>query len=772
MMFFSEEVIRSLGLTLLDSLWQGAVLLFICGGVLWLLRNKSSRLRYYVVLSGLLALPVLGVITFSDHHQADDTEITLSSEGQLVSGEAVLMAGDSVLPDSALSMVDQWHQWAQSNAAYISLIWALGFALFTFRLSGGFYMVHKLKRNSQEPVDDYWVSKIAEMCTQLKIRLPVELRQSARLTSPIVLGYLKPMVIFPIGLLQGLPTDQVEAILLHELAHIKRFDYLLNVLVSLLQVVFFYHPAYWWLQSQLDSEREYSCDDLVLHQTGNSLSLIKALAAVREFQIKSHSPALAFAGQKNQLLKRVERIMKKKTRTNWLGGLISMSVLLLSFFLMSYQSKDGSQDTKKANEPIVDSTKTLKTYFEPLEWKYDTDSVKFSTLEWRSGAMSDQDTLTVEKALLNLLDPEQNGLLLEMDGKGNLISVKKDGKELAGDDLKIYKTAHVKLKQYIKNEKALSESMRTLEVRLHERERALDELRSRERALEEELAESQMDYNRLKTLELYERELQELQKRAAEQYDKEGSKAVLVEELRSREKALLEYTEFIKRYNNITEEFKALSRQQEQAQSQTTKDLLREYEILITELRRRNVIAPVKFEFTDNTHGQRMAAEQIARHSLSQQKPLIVVDNKVYKDWTFTDLDKIDAGRKIESMDIRKDDIPAEYKKLMKGRDVFVRIVTSQGKKGYQRPKVDLIQNSADKRFELEREEAFAKTMLNSLETEGLLTNGWKGLELSTDSFLINDKKQSKKLLKKYLKLYEEVTGRPLAKGKTIELQE
>lgn len=769
MMFFAEEIIRPLGLTLLDSLWQGAVLLFICGGVLWLLRNKSSRLRYYVVLSGLLALPVLSVITFSGHYQTPDSEIALNSGEQLVRGEAVLIAGNSVLPDSALSMVDQWHHWAQSNAAYISLIWAVGFALFAFRLSGGFYMVHKVKRASQVPVEDYWVSRMRELCTQLKIRLPVELRQSARLTSPIVLGYLKPVVIFPIGLLQGLPTDQVEAILLHELAHIRRFDYLLNVLVSLLQVVFFYHPAYWWLQSQLDSEREYSCDDLVLHQTGNSLSLIKALAAVREFQINGHSPALAFAGHKNQLLKRVERIMKKKTRTNWLGGLISMSVLLLSFFLMSYQSKEGSKDTSQASGPVIDSTKTIRTYFELPEWKYVTDSLESSNLEWVIVTEVGTDTVTVEQAVLELLDPKANGLMLEMDGNGNLLSVKKNGKELAGNDLKVYKTAHVRLKQYIKNENALSKTMQSLEMRLHEREQALDELRSRERSLEKELVEFEINHNRLKTLELYQSSVKELKERAGKQGDKEGSQSMLVEELREREKALLEYAEFIRQYNVATEE---LSKQQRQVQSQATKDLLREYEVLVKELQKRNVISPVKFEFKDNAYGQRMAAEQIARRSLSQEKPLIVVDNKVYEDWTFTDLDKIDAGRKIESMDIRKDDIPSQYKNLMKGRDVFVRIVTSQGKKGYQRPKIDLPQNHSDKRFELERDEAFAKNLLNSLESEGLLTDGWKGLELSTDSFLINDKKQSKKLLKKYLKLYEEVTGRPLAKDKTIELQE
>lgn len=770
MMVFSEEVIRSLGLTLLDSLWQGAVLLVICGAFLWLLRNRASRVRYYVVLLGLLALPVMSIVTFSGYYGSNTSVVATTTGGQIIAGDSILFEGGNVLPDSAIGLVDQWYNWAQLNASYISLIWVLGFALFAFRLTGGFYMVHKLKKNSQLPEDGYWLSRLRLMCEELKIKIPVELRQSAKLTSPIVLGYLKPVVIFPIGLLQGLPTDQIEAILLHELAHIKRFDYVLNIVVSLLQVVFFYHPAYWWLQSQLDSEREYSCDDLVLNQTGNSLSLIKALAAVREFQITSHSPALAFAGQKNQLLKRVERIMKKKTRTNWLGGLISMSVLLISFFLMSYQSKQTGQDIKKADVPAIDSIKPVKISYDTLEIMSETDSVKFSTLQWRTKTTLSPDTVSLEQAILDLLDPEKNNLFLVTDKSGVLVSIKKNGKTLEGDDLKVYKSAHARLKQYARNEVSLNEAMRKLEIELNESEQAIDELRSKERALKEELVESEVSYTRLRTLEEYERSVKELRDRVAENNDREKSE--LVEDLRTKEKALYEYVQFIKRYERIKSESGELSKRRNEVENQRTRDLLIEYEALVKELRTRNVISPSRFEFSGKPAGQKMAVWQIDKHNLSQEKPLIVVDDKVQKDWSFADLDKIDASRKIVSMDIRKADIPEEYEKLMKNRDVFVRIVTSPGGKDYKRPEIELAQNSYSELSEREREETFSKAMIETLENDQLITANWKTLELSTEALLINNKKQPKKVLKKYLKLYEQVTGKPLAKGKTIELQE
>lgn len=768
MMFFSEEVIRSLGLTLLDSLWQGAVLLFICGALLWLLRNRASRLRYYVVLAGLLALPVLSVVTFSGHYSVSDQAMAASAGEQVLPTEFTFATGERVLPESALSLVDRWQQWAQTNAPYISLIWVLGFALFAFRLTGGFYMVRRLKRNSELPQDDFWTNKVKSLCDQLKIKLPVELRQSARLTSPVVLGYLKPVVIFPMGLLQGLPTDQVEAILLHELAHIKRYDYLLNVLVSLLQVVFFYHPAYWWLQSQLDSEREYSCDDLVLHQTGNSLSLIKALAAVREFQITGHSPALAFAGHKNQLLKRVERIMKKKTRTNWLGGLISMSVLLLSFFLMSYQSKEGGQDIKKTDTTVTDSTRTVRTAFNLPELNGENDSTRFLISEWRLPT----DTITLEQAILDLLDTEASGIMLETDGDGNLLSIKKNGKELSGDDLKVYKRAHARLREYARNENALTESARKLEMRLKEREQVLYELKSRERSLEQQLVEYETNYNRLKTLELYEKSLKERQDRITERKDLEKNKAELVESLKTREKALYEYSEFIKRYEVIRAEFEKLNMQQKQAQTERRQKMLEEYKSMLFELRNQNLISPSKFEFSGNVKSQRLAADLFARYRASAENPLIVVDQKVYEKWSFADLDKIDRSLKIETIDVRKDDIPANYEKLMKGRDVLVTIVTSPGKTGYVRPVIDFVPNNRDELLELERKQIFSKQLLNWLEEEQLLKDGWKTVILSTESLLIDDKKQSKKTLKKYLRLYEEVMGKPLSKNTTVELKE
>lgn len=772
MMPFSEETIRSLGLTLLDSLWQGAVLLFVCGGLLWLLRNRSSRIRYYVVLAGLLTLPVMTVVTFTDHYSVN-TEVSTATSNEMLLPVEFPQTGQEVMPETTLSLVDRWYNWAHSNAPYISFIWVIGFALFAFRLTGGFYLVHKLKRDAKTPVDDYWVSKVRSMCKELGIKLSVELRQSAKLTSPIVMGYLKPIVIFPIGLFQGLPTDQIEAILLHELAHIKRYDYLINVFVSLLQVVFFYHPAYWWLQSQLDSEREYSCDDLVLDHTGNSLSLVKALAAVREFQITGQSPALGFAGHKNQLLKRVERIMKKKTRTNWLGGLISMSVLLLSFFLMSYQSQDGKQQKNETIKPVFDSVGATNARFETLAGPAQVDSVGFTAIDLVVMPFVQNDTLTLEQAILELMDAKASGIMLETDEKGNLLAIKKNGKEVSDDHFKVYKKAHGRLKEYVRNESALSESLRKLEKRLNEREQSLDELKNRERALEQELVEYELYQNRLKTIELYEKSLKERQDQIAEQRDKQLDQSKLVEELRSEEKQLLEYAEFLKMYESVKAKREEINQKRKEIEAKRMRERMKEYEYLynlFNEINNRK--SQVKSEFTEEPAGQLKAVEQIAYYSASKEKPLIVVDNKIRKDWSYADLDKIEQDRKITSISVLRNGFPLAYGTAMKGRDVLLLVTTKRAEKGYQRPKIEPIVDKVTRTSELEKKEVFSKRFMNSLEAEKLLKDGWKNVRLSTEGLLIDNEKQSKKTLKKYLKMYEEVIGKPLEKGQIIEFED
>lgn len=742
MTWLSEELVRALGLTILDSLWQGAAVLLLCTLLLLLMRRQPAQLRFKLVLVCILALPVLATISFTAHY---DPPVSTTSPLTVSSSQTQLFSGaDTLLPAEvpAPGLLASWQEWALANARWVALAWIAGMLIFSLRLAGGLYMVWSIKTSVKEPDDPRWLEKLNNLCSTLKLRIPVAIKESVKVSSPVVMGYFKPIIIFPLGLLQGLHTDEVEAILLHELAHIKRHDYLLNLLVSLLQVLFFYHPAYWWLQRQLDNEREYSCDDLVLGQT-NGLTLIKALTSVKEFQLHHYSPALGFASQKNQLLKRVERIMKKKTRTNWMGSLVSTSALLLSFFLMSYQSQ----------QPATDSENTELNAEQPVE------SILEETAELtpqlpEQNRVQTSDSLDVDKAVIQLLNQRENDLNLELDGQGRLIGVKRKGQEVSMDELKVFQEAHAKLRQYSYSEIEMNQRNKLLRQQLLATQRVMDKLESESSSgtltrLTEELV------GKISTSESNER--------------------LLRERLESAERAREEYEVILKELKETSPESTLRIEELKIKQGQHAVKI-EEYKQLLERLAGQVSTSPGKYEFTKTDLGQQEAARYLAWQHRANKKALIVVDDEVKTSWKIADLDNMDKSWLIESVDvIRLAYVKSEsHKKLMKenDRDLLVLVKTAPGEKGYMRPIISVAQPLITDVSELELQERFAKLLIDTMTEDELAPKGWSSLELSTESFLIDGKKQPKKVLKKYLKLYEDFTGKALIKGKVIELQE
>lgn len=149
---------------------------------------------------------------------------------------------------------------------------------------------------------------------RLRMARPVVLLESCLAEVPVVIGYLRPVILMPVGLMAGLPVGQVEAILLHELAHIRRYDYLVNLMQVFVEGLLFYHPAVWWISSVMRSEREHCCDDLVVQVTGGAHEYATALAKLEKFR----GPREAMAATGGDLMKRVQRLLGREDR-RWAG---------------------------------------------------------------------------------------------------------------------------------------------------------------------------------------------------------------------------------------------------------------------------------------------------------------------------------------------------------------------------------------------------------------------------------------------------------------------
>jgi beta-lactamase regulating signal transducer with metallopeptidase domain len=209
---------------------------------------------------------------------------------------------------------DTLHPWLSA----IVWAWCLGVVAFATRPLVGWYTVRRLRMVGVSPVPTTVRSVLEGVSQRLGLRRATNILQSTLVQVPVVVGYFRPVILVPMSVISGLPASQLEAILAHELAHIRRHDYLVNLLQTLLETVFFYHPAVWWLSRQIRNERENCCDDLAVVMVGSGVDYGRALLAVAELHRTSTALVLGVRG--GSLLARVRRILGGEPSQHVVGG--------------------------------------------------------------------------------------------------------------------------------------------------------------------------------------------------------------------------------------------------------------------------------------------------------------------------------------------------------------------------------------------------------------------------------------------------------------------
>jgi bla regulator protein blaR1 len=286
---FSNPALRSLGWTLLHSIWQ----LLALGSlyVVFVFFTKKASHRYNVGMSLLFAQVLISLLTFT---------IMQSASGSLVSENAMLESVPSILQNIKM--------YFQNNISLIVSLWLLGsFALFV-RLVFAFIFVNKVKNSPQNTTNAGLENLVETLKVKMGMQQAIGIKESKAVNLPMMMGVLKPIILIPATLLTGLSNSQLEVIIAHELAHIKRHDYLLNGVQSLMEVLYFFHPAMWLLSAQIRIERENCCDDMAIAACGNKILLAKTLVQLQETMTVPHF-AMAFGKKQNPLLARIRRIV-------------------------------------------------------------------------------------------------------------------------------------------------------------------------------------------------------------------------------------------------------------------------------------------------------------------------------------------------------------------------------------------------------------------------------------------------------------------------------
>ncbi len=282
--------------TLLQSLWEGAVVALVLA--LTLAATRNSRIRYSASCLAMLVLLGGLVVTFT--HLAPARPIAAEVTGSGWAAGAVRAVGHD------LPMISTRGGEQADYLSWVAPIWMAGVFAFYLRGIASWVSARRLRRTGVCCAQAVWRSRVDRLRERLRLSRPVVLLESSLAEVPVVVGYLRPVILMPVGLLAGLPVSQVEAILLHELAHIRRYDYLVNLLQVFVEGLLFYHPAIWWISDVMRTEREYCCDDVVVAVTGGAHEYAKALEFLER---RRTSPGMAMAATGGSLVNRIQRLL-------------------------------------------------------------------------------------------------------------------------------------------------------------------------------------------------------------------------------------------------------------------------------------------------------------------------------------------------------------------------------------------------------------------------------------------------------------------------------
>jgi TonB family protein len=349
--FACLPLLRAMGWTLVHSLWQGALLALLAAAALHLARYRSAELRY-VIASGTLALLVFFVF---------GTLAWISSGGDLIAVPEPLLIAPVGEGRGPVTWLYWLHTTLRPWVPWFCMAWIFGLSLRLVQLGRSMAWLYGPCLGSLQPPPAHWLARFEALRVRSRVRIPVRLGLSDRVDSLVVLGWLKPVVLVPAAALMALSPEGLEALLAHELAHVRRGDFLANVVQTFAEALLFYHPAVWWLSSRIRQEREHCCDDSAVQACGDPILYASALAGLEELRTQSKLiPDLAPAASGGRLMHRIQRLLRPRITHDPavpLAALLPALLLVAALVVATLSAADTRKPTPTADPVEIDFSK-------------------------------------------------------------------------------------------------------------------------------------------------------------------------------------------------------------------------------------------------------------------------------------------------------------------------------------------------------------------------------------------------------------------------------
>ncbi|QOY92916.1 M56 family metallopeptidase [Massilia sp. UMI-21] len=346
----AADLIASIGWTLVHFLWQGALIGCATAVLLTILRNARPEARYLVACSGLflcLAWPA--------------TELCLRlMDGSGTGGDAMMLFAAGLVAGTPVD--ESWGALLADQLTPIVATWAVCALAMAGRMVLGLLWIGRAA--AQERIDPAWQARVDGLAARFGIDRSVRLRVVERLGSPVTAGWWRPVVLVPAALVAGMPAQLLEALLAHELAHIKRHDYVVNLGQNLVETLFFYHPAVWWISRRVRVEREQIADDFAARILGEPRRLALALSELEKRQFSNHH--LAQAANGGDLMSRIKRLIRPDTQTlNWKAAIPVLGLAAIGAAAFAHAAPAAA--LVKPEKPAIANFETCKRPHYPAE---------------------------------------------------------------------------------------------------------------------------------------------------------------------------------------------------------------------------------------------------------------------------------------------------------------------------------------------------------------------------------------------------------------------
>ncbi|HEX2832277.1 MAG TPA: M56 family metallopeptidase [Thermoanaerobaculia bacterium] len=363
MQLLTGPVAQALGWALLHLLWQATIVAGILAAVLALVPRRSANARYVLSISALALVFVMFVGTAIRAYDPSSKPIlTTHAETAATSLEP---ANVPVL--IATLAAESWRErllsavaTARQSLPSVVAIWLLGVVVLSSRLMISWLRARSLVQKNTVEAGEHWQRAAARISHALGLKRAVRLLESAALEVPSVIGSLRPVILLPASTLTGLTPEQIEMVLAHELAHIRRHDFFVNLLQAFVETLMFYHPAVWWMSRRVRIERENCCDDLAVAVCGNPLQYARALTRLEE--LRDSALAVAVAANGGSLLERIRRIAVDRAEQTGISSRWAAAVAMLSIVVIALAVPSLPALAQREEKPATSTIDVVETH--------------------------------------------------------------------------------------------------------------------------------------------------------------------------------------------------------------------------------------------------------------------------------------------------------------------------------------------------------------------------------------------------------------------------